>query len=195
MVLTLNGWTIHCARAWIKIPNQTKKIRFKAPYTDTGCPISYRKYILQITQPTKYKYTKLQNRFAVISGAPSMVPIYCMPKKSCPSLCSESQNRHRQDFLDIQYNGSPASHGYTILDWSPVIHCYLLHQFMGLECVSHPAVPPSRWREWRDERMEGNATDLATEQKTLSVFWDRAATWEITYVSPSMWVWSRQRDR
>ena len=37
----------------------------------TGYPISYRKYILKITQPSQYEYTKLQYRFAVISGAPS----------------------------------------------------------------------------------------------------------------------------
>ena len=36
-----------------------------------ACTISYRKYILQITQTSQYKYTKLQYRFAVISGAPS----------------------------------------------------------------------------------------------------------------------------
>ena len=41
----------------------------------TGCPISSRKYILQITQPSQYKYTKLQYRFAVFSGAPSTMVI------------------------------------------------------------------------------------------------------------------------
>ena len=39
----------------------------------TGCPISYRKCILQITHPSQYKYTKLQHRFAVISEAPSIL--------------------------------------------------------------------------------------------------------------------------
>ena len=35
--------------------------------------LSYRKYILQIKQPSQYKYTKLQYSFAVISGAPSIL--------------------------------------------------------------------------------------------------------------------------
>ena len=34
----------------------------------------YRKYILQITQPSQYRYTQLQYTFAVISEAPSMHP-------------------------------------------------------------------------------------------------------------------------
>ena len=32
--------------------------------------IYYRKYILEITQPSQYRYTQLQYRFAVISEAP-----------------------------------------------------------------------------------------------------------------------------
>ena len=41
-------------------------------FTDaTEGSISYRKYILQITQPSEYRYAKLQYRFAVISGSPS----------------------------------------------------------------------------------------------------------------------------
>ena len=36
----------------------------------TGWPRSYRKYILQITQPSKYIYAKLQYRSAVTSGSP-----------------------------------------------------------------------------------------------------------------------------
>ena len=32
--------------------------------------IDYRKYILQITQPSQYRYSQLQYRFAVISEAP-----------------------------------------------------------------------------------------------------------------------------
>ena len=34
--------------------------------------IYYRKYVLQITQPSLYRYTQLMYRFAVISEAPSM---------------------------------------------------------------------------------------------------------------------------
>ena len=37
----------------------------------TGWPRSYRKYILQITQPSQYRYAKLQHRLAVTSGSPS----------------------------------------------------------------------------------------------------------------------------
>jgi len=36
--------------------------------------ISYRKYKLQITQPSQYRCTQLQYRFAVISDAPSICP-------------------------------------------------------------------------------------------------------------------------
>ena len=35
--------------------------------------ISYRKYTLQISQPSQYRCTQLQYRFAVISEAPSML--------------------------------------------------------------------------------------------------------------------------
>ena len=38
---------------------------------NTGWPRSYRKYILQITQPSQYGYAKLQYRFAVTSLSPS----------------------------------------------------------------------------------------------------------------------------
>ena len=37
----------------------------------TGWPRSYRKYILQIPQPSQYGYAKSQYRFAVTSGSPS----------------------------------------------------------------------------------------------------------------------------
>ena len=40
-------------------------------YGDTGWPSCYRKYILQITQPSQYGYAKFQYRFAVTSGSPS----------------------------------------------------------------------------------------------------------------------------
>ena len=39
--------------------------------TCTGWPRSYRKYKMQITQPSQYRYAKLQYRFAVTSGSPS----------------------------------------------------------------------------------------------------------------------------
>ena len=42
------------------------------PCEGTGWDISYRKYILRITQPCQYRYTKLQYRFAVTSWSPSM---------------------------------------------------------------------------------------------------------------------------
>ena len=48
---------------------------------DTGWPRSYRKYILQITQPSEYGYGKLQYRFAVTSGSPSRY-IFCSTDSS-----------------------------------------------------------------------------------------------------------------
>ena len=42
----------------------------------TRWPRSYRKYILQITQPSQYRYPKLQYRFAVTSGSPSNSSIF-----------------------------------------------------------------------------------------------------------------------
>ena len=50
---------------------RTNVVRLR--YFDTGWPRSYRKYILQITQPSLYGYAKLHYRFAVTSGSPSMV--------------------------------------------------------------------------------------------------------------------------
>ena len=44
----------------------------KKKHLATGWSISYRKYILQITQPSQYRYSKLQYRFAVTSWSPSM---------------------------------------------------------------------------------------------------------------------------
>ena len=41
----------------------------------TKCFIYYRKSILQITQPSKYRCTHLQYRFAVISEAPSYIQL------------------------------------------------------------------------------------------------------------------------
>ena len=37
----------------------------------TGWARNYRKYILQITQPSQYRFAKLKYRFAVTSGSPS----------------------------------------------------------------------------------------------------------------------------
>ena len=42
----------------------------------TGWPRSYRKYILQITPPSQYGYAKLQHRFAVTSGSPSILLLF-----------------------------------------------------------------------------------------------------------------------
>ena len=39
----------------------------------TGWARSYRKYLLQITQPSQYWYAKIQYRFAVTSGSPSSI--------------------------------------------------------------------------------------------------------------------------
>ena len=47
----------------------------------TGWSISYRKYILQIMQPSQYRYAKLQFRFAVTSlGHPVTVIVYGCPQ-------------------------------------------------------------------------------------------------------------------
>ena len=42
----------------------------------TGCPISYRQYILKVTQPSQYKYKKIRYRFAVIPRSPSILNSY-----------------------------------------------------------------------------------------------------------------------
>ena len=54
--------------------------------------IHYRKYILQITQPSQYRYTQLQYRFAVISEAPSTYmgrtwPFYLMVAQNTMCAC------------------------------------------------------------------------------------------------------------
>ena len=45
---------------------------FPAGFVFTWAPRSYRKYILQVTQPSQYIYANLQYRFAVTSGSPSI---------------------------------------------------------------------------------------------------------------------------
>ena len=55
----------------IKLPISLHACAPISQLPSTGWPISYRKYILQITQPSQCKVTKLQYRFVVISGAPS----------------------------------------------------------------------------------------------------------------------------
>ena len=47
------------------------KEKTKSDSHNTGWPRSYRKYILQIKQPSQHRYAKLQYRFAVTSGSPS----------------------------------------------------------------------------------------------------------------------------
>ena len=49
-------------------------IRERISYT--GWPRSYHKYILQITQPSQYRYAKLHYSFAVTSGSPSIWYFY-----------------------------------------------------------------------------------------------------------------------
>ena len=90
MVYILDGNSEHGAHAkekkllWgentLSLYNQmslTDQITEIAPYVrtyfwGTGWPGSYRKYILQITQPSQYRYAKLRYRFAVTCGSPSM---------------------------------------------------------------------------------------------------------------------------
>ena len=50
--------------------------------THTGWPRSYRKYILQIMQPSQYENAKLQYRFAVTSGSPSRYTTTIRNKKT-----------------------------------------------------------------------------------------------------------------
>ena len=67
----------------------------------TGWSISYRKYILQITQPSQYRYAKLQYRFAVISGSPSIVEAKNKCGQLCPSFhlyLPSKQLRHHEIF-------------------------------------------------------------------------------------------------
>ena len=45
-------------------------------HSPLNCWAYYRKYILQNTQPSQYRYTQLQYRFEVISQAPSMTKKY-----------------------------------------------------------------------------------------------------------------------
>ena len=74
----INKWTY-----WYKLSKwklvqrrKTKKnltqLKIDARYPNTGWPRSYRRYLLQISQPSQYGYVKLQYRFAVNSGSPSM---------------------------------------------------------------------------------------------------------------------------
>ena len=49
--------------------------------------IYYRKYILEITQPSQYRYTQLQYRFAVISEAPSI----CLPLSDIPITSGKTE--------------------------------------------------------------------------------------------------------
>ena len=49
--------------------------------SNTRWPRSYRKYILQITQPSQYRYGNLQYRFAVTSGSPSTLIKFCPTTK------------------------------------------------------------------------------------------------------------------
>ena len=58
---------------WNNLLYRTEKNEFMLKFIiwGTGWSISYRKYILQITKPSRYRYAKLQYRFAVISGSPS----------------------------------------------------------------------------------------------------------------------------
>ena len=51
-----------------------------------GWPRSYRKHILQITQPSQNRYAKLQYRFAVTSGSPDMYYLFCIQTFPPPPL-------------------------------------------------------------------------------------------------------------
>ena len=56
--------------------------------TYTGWPRSYRKYILQITQPSQSGYAKSQYRYAVVSWSPSIIEYIVIRWTSCFNLIS-----------------------------------------------------------------------------------------------------------
>ena len=60
----------------------------------TECFIYYRKYLLQITQPSQPRCTQLQYRFAVISEAPStFISVIFMFKKFQFTRCKRQHRR------------------------------------------------------------------------------------------------------
>ena len=85
------SYYIKCITTWThKMQNNNKKIKYPNQdyknfqvlffmtefiHRHTQCFIYYRKYILKITQPSQYRCTQLQYRFAVISEAPSIIDI------------------------------------------------------------------------------------------------------------------------
>ena len=56
----------------IVVIGTVNQLLLRCKQTHTGWPKSYRKYILQITQPSQYRYAKLQHKYAVTSGSPSI---------------------------------------------------------------------------------------------------------------------------
>ena len=65
-------------------------------------PISYRKFILQITQSSQYKYTNLKYRFAVTFGAPSTMIF--LEQSSSMNVCVLNSHTHAQSLMsDCQY--------------------------------------------------------------------------------------------
>ena len=92
--------------------------------SSTGWPRSYRKYILQITQPSQYIYAKLLYRFTVTSGSPSILILvwlelyfffrfqvnrlsiskhFLFPTSLGPLWYSNLRYKMGQDFFDRQF--------------------------------------------------------------------------------------------
>ena len=77
-------------------------------WRDTRRSIYQRKYILQITQPSQYRYTQLQHRFAVISEAAS-IAVHCpldqqlcrKPTGEPPEIWSRNINNCAQEWPRI----------------------------------------------------------------------------------------------
>ena len=119
------------------------------PFDDTNVwPISYRKYILQITQPSQYGYLKLQYRFAVTSVAPSSMSCICYYDQTlslirmdmsgerplCPwktmqfflnHTCVRSFARFCRHIVRIDQRETSVkwlNHWNTSLEWRPVQH-------------------------------------------------------------------------
>ena len=64
---------VYATRWFLKVTSMRSGKNYLIVLNATGWwPRSYRKYILQITQPSQYRYATLQYRFAVTSGSPSM---------------------------------------------------------------------------------------------------------------------------
>ena len=124
--------------------SQSYQLILKNHDANTGWSISYRKYILKITQPSQYRYAKLQFRFAVISGSPSssfMIQTHCW---SVREFCSLSEKRVLTRLRNLFTSGPVEySHyycGYFINELCMRIFC-LSFELCTLKTMVHIIVP------------------------------------------------------